>query len=277
MKAISRWAWIVGLLMLLIAMCSQPAFAVTSENFCRTFYSWNYINWIDELNPTTVHRADSCEYFQQKQGGGETLARASICLIGPYPEDIYTGETVDSVMIVGFGTRPGSGGAKSSDTTNVYILNVANRQQQFDPYSASWNKYSSVANWQTAGAWGANDLDLSFNLGWGAGIVYQFMAPCPDFGDSLYLARGTAFTNFVKGRLVSDTVYGANYWWIWHDDHQVGNPGTWTVMGFRADYMSPVMRVYGHRSVSLRGPAPRGNSLNGVPTVIHRSAPGIRP
>lgn len=103
-----------------------------------------------------------------------------------------------------------------------------------DYNNADWATPDGIEWWQTAGALGALDRDLTL----GTLYTYTPPQPCPE---TLVIARGATFSSWV-----GTAVVGSSQVIIFQDNSQAG--GSWTAYSAEEgdESLRPILRLYGH-------------------------------
>jgi len=105
---------------------------------------------------------------------------------------------------------------------------------------ATWNVYSTGNNWGTAGAWGAADIDLSTDYGYGAtGVLYRGNNPTVN-PDTTVICRGAGFTALIES-LIGSAIHLAL-----HDDGTDAAGAMALASREHPDTPGPTLRIYWH-------------------------------
>ena len=213
------------LLALLVAM---PAAA---GNFVRSYTPYFDLS-IGQAYPDSVH-ATLDPMLLHETTTGDDYAIVIVFSTAALAE----GEVLDSAYVV-----VASGGSPL-DTVSVWCHEVLRSVSSL----ASWNQYDNANAWQTAGAWGALDIESTEDHGYGAnGRLYQFGLPANQTPpDTLLVARGAGFTTHIDGAL------GGLVRLIWHADPGDGE-GQYACSAAGGLGMAPRLRLWGHTTGNAR-------------------------
>lgn len=143
--------------------------------------------YIDEANPATNYSSADPIYIANGTGMRESLIWVRLATAA-----LADGEVLDSAYVVVFPA------GSPLDTLTIWTREILRSVTN----TATWNKYDTLNEWQTPGALGALDVNLSTDYGYGTnGVLYERVMYVASPPESLFIARGAAFSTWVDGKL----------------------------------------------------------------------------